>query len=378
VLIINGDAAGGDSGLYVRTALEQGRAPVFKVDATPMSRVNASSFERRSLVILNDASSIPGSTDDLLKRFVEQGGGLFVAIGEHSPWAAGTSPLLPGTIGARVDRPLGAQGTLGYLDHSHPIFELFKQPRSGDFTAARFDRYRTLTPAPTDRVLAKFDDGAPALVERRVGSGRVIAFTSTLDRSWNSLPATAVFVPLVELAARYLAQYEDPAAWYTVGRMLDVSAPVGQIVREGAAIDAKAAPRKPSGVVDTPSGAQTKLGEGGSPSIRLDEQGFYSVRMQGTGERRPFAVAVNLDPAESDLTPMEPNEFVTSATGRPAAITAMGQSLEHPELTPQDVEKKQRLWWYLLLAGALALFGEALLSNRLSGRAGTRMVLARK
>jgi hypothetical protein len=188
------------------------------------------------------------------------------------------------------------------------------------------------------------------------------------------LPATAVFVPLVELAARYLAQYEDPAAWYTVGRMLDVSAPLGQIVREGAASDTKSAPRKPSGVVDAPSGTQAKLGEGGSPAIRLEEQGFYSVRMQGTGERRPFAVAVNLDPSESDLTPLEPNEFVTSATGRPAAVTAMGQSLEHPELTPQDVEKKQRMWWYLLLAGALALLGEAMLSNRLSGRFGAGLL----
>jgi len=48
----------------------------------------------------------------------------------------------------------------------------------------------------------------------------------------------------------------------------------------------------------------------------------------------------------------------------------MGQSLEHPELTPQDVEKKQRVWWYLLLAGALALLGEAMLSNRLARRFG--------
>jgi len=55
---------------------------------------------------------------------------------------------------------------------------------------------------------------AAAVVERRVGSGRVIAFTSTLDDSWNVFPTKPVFVPFVQLAARYLAHYDDPAAWY--------------------------------------------------------------------------------------------------------------------------------------------------------------------
>jgi hypothetical protein len=88
--------------------------------------------------------------------------------------------------------------------------------------------------------------------------------------------------------------------------------------------------------------------------------------MQGTGERRPYVVAVNLDPAESDLTPMEPTEFVVTATGRAAAIPLSGQSLEHPELTPADVEKRQSVWWFLLLAGAITLAVEGFLSNRLS------------
>ncbi len=89
--------------------------------------------------------------------------------------------------------------------------------------------------------------------------------------------------------------------------------------------------------------------------------------MQGTGERRPFEVAVNQDPSESDLTPLDPPQFVASATGR-AAVTATGQSLEHPDLTPEDIEKKQSLWWYLFAAGVIALLAESVLSNRLSAR----------
>ena len=71
---------------------------------------------------------------------------------------------------------------------------------------------------------------------------------------------------------------------------------------------------------------------------------------------------------------MNPTEFVTAATGRPAAVSNAGQSLEHPELTPADIEKKQRIWWFLLLAGAAALLAEAVLSNRLSQKFGAGLL----
>ncbi len=151
--------------------------------------------------------------------------------------------------------------------------------------------------------------------------------------------------------------------------MLDISVPLGALVREGSAGDTKSAPRKESGIVMAPGGAQQTLGEGGSPSVNLTEQGFYAVRIQGMGERRPFQVAVNLDPSESDLSALPPQEFARTATGR-AAVAPTGQSLENPELTPADIEKKQSTWWFLFLAGAMALLAETVLANRLSKRFG--------
>ena len=104
---------------------------------------------------------------------------------------------------------------------------------------------------------------------------------------------------------KYLGQYEEPSAWYTVGRMLDISVPLGAIVREGTAGDIKDTTRKASAVVVSPSGKQNTMGEGGSQTIELAEQGFYSIRMQGTGERRPYEVAVNLDPFRTQSGAMD-------------------------------------------------------------------------
>ena len=73
-------------------------------------------------------------------------------------------------------------------------------------------------------MLARFDDGAAAAAERRVGNGRVIVFGTSLDDSWNDLALKPVYLPLVHQLTKYLARYEPGAAWQTVGQVVDISA----------------------------------------------------------------------------------------------------------------------------------------------------------
>jgi hypothetical protein len=42
------------------------------------------------------------------------------------------------------------------------------------------------------------------------------------------------------------------------------------------------------------------------------------------------------------------------------------------------MEKKQSVWWFLVVAGAAALFGEAVLANRLSKRFGFGLLQTQK
>src|SRR5690606_19763503 len=89
--------------------------------------------------------------------------------------------------------------------------------------AARFYGYRRVTPAPDAQVLARFDDGAPALVGRSLGRGRVLVWTSTLDLFWSDLAIKPVYLPFVHQMARYLADYRDRPTWASVGQVIDLS-----------------------------------------------------------------------------------------------------------------------------------------------------------
>jgi hypothetical protein len=151
--------------------------------------------------------------------------------------------------------------------------------------------------------------------------------------------------------------------------MFDLSAAVASVVREGQAGAASAAALT-QGVIVSPAGEQTTLGAGGAASVALAQQGFYSVRLSGTGDRRPYAVAVNVDPAESDLASLPPAYFLAGVTGR--STVTRGESLDKTEMTPADMEKRQSIWWFLLVGGLAALLAEAVVSNRLSKRFNTR------
>jgi hypothetical protein len=361
VLILQPDGAA-DTALYLTAGLSRGQAPPFRTEVLPVSRFTPAALEGRAVVVLNDVAALSTAAAGALSRFVDQGGGLFLTLGGRAQ-PASDWPVMPGALGAAVDRTGFRGGTFGSPDYSHPIFDEFKDPRVATFANMRFFRYRRLTVGPDDRVLARFDDGAAAFVERRVGSGRVLAFTSTLDGDWNDLPRHAMFLPLLHETVKYLAQYGELEAWHTVGRMLDISVPVASIVREGQV--SRLPGTGGSGVVVSPAGRQTTLGSGGAPAIELTEQGFYSVRLPGTGDRRPFTVAVNLDPAESDLTPLQPADLLAAAIGE-GPTTATGPSMDRPALTPVDIEKRQSLWWFLLVAGLALLLAEAVLSNRQS------------
>jgi hypothetical protein len=344
-----------ESSLYLSKALAISTAPAFETDVMPVTRVTPNNFEKRSVIILNDVAFPPAAANGALKKFVERGGGLLIAAGEHTTWPQGETELMPGTLGSTVDRTAGRGATLGFLDHSHFVFEVFKAPRSGDFSAAQIYRYRTITPMQTpppggqaDRVLARFDDGAVAAAERKVGQGRVIVWASALDDSYSDLPRRPVYLPLVHQLVKYLAQFEPTRSWQTVGQVVDV---------------ASLTKARANWVVVTPSGK--RVAQNGP--LELDEQGVYDVRPSGGAVEgtQAQAIAVNIDPAEADLTPLDPGELVAAVTGH-AAPTAAPTPVENTAFDVKEAEKLQGMWWYLLLAGLLLLAAETVVSNRLS------------
>ena len=351
VLIIDSpDAA--DSSFYLSNALAIGKAPAFKVETAPASRVS-SGIAREA--VRRRSSTTPRCRSACPARCCAATSSTAAACWSRSASTPCGRPArrtcCPASSGAVVDRTAGRGATIGWRDYSHQVFEIFKAPRSGDFSAARVYRYRTLEPGPGDRVLARYDDGAVAAVERRVGTGRVIAWTTTLDREWSDLPQTPVFLPLVHQLVRYLAQYEQTTEWTTVGQVVDLSAMLKS---------------RADRIVMTPSGNRVTVASSEPGVVELNEQGVYEIRAAASrcvGPRR----AHRRQPRSGRIRPVgrrSPgagrSRHRTRRRPPPPARPAP------PRSRPADAEKQQGLWWYLLLAGMVLLAAETVIANRLS------------
>ncbi len=371
VLIVEPPRAPRDTSLYLQKALAIGSTPTFQVDMRQGETVASTDLDRHRVVILNDVAALSSGTD--LKNFVSKGGGLLAVLGERANWGSDSNDLLPAVPANTVDRQ-GRGGALAELDTSHPVLEIFKAPRSGNLSTARFFRYRAATlkpePAgdkegehgPANRVVARFDDGAIAMAERRIGSGHVMLWTSTLDDYWNDLAKQPVYLPFVHEVVRHLATYEEPANWLTIGEVIDP----GHLLRaSGLGMQSGT-----GAMVLTPSGQRMEQ-SGATTPVQLEQSGFYEVHGR-SNQAGTVSIAANVDTLESDLTVLDMQELSAALAGRPGSVNPA--SADNATITPEDQERRQNFWWYLLMAGIVLLGAETFISNRMKGPVeGTRI-----
>ena len=341
------DRGGSGPTLYLSRALAIGDAPRFETVTREPDALSDDDLRKSAAVVLNDVA-VSSPLARRLARYVEQGGGLFVITGSRASWPQDVD-VLPASLGVMVDRTRGDAARIGAIEYGHPVFEPFRAPRSGDFSSARIYAYRNVSATKNSQVLARFDAGAPAVLERRVGTGRVMLWASTVDTTWSDLPIKPVFLPFIHRTMEHLANYREPRPWLTIGQVLDpevAAGPKSETVQR---------------IVLTPSSKRVPVEDEGTDVMELTEQGFYEIR-SSKADSEVGVVAANVDPAESDLTPIDPKEIAAAAVGDPSGAEAA----KSVPLTPEAQEKNQRLWWYLLCAGIILLGADTLLSNRLA------------
>jgi hypothetical protein len=215
ILILEHPNSSASESIYLSQALSIGSEPPHVVDVKRATQFVPADLEGRSVVILNDAPFPRGAAGTQLREFLNAGGGLLVVTGPRTgpgSWPAEAADLLPGPIGTPVDRLADRGGTLSVTDYDHPVFDLFSTPRSGDFSQARYFRYRRVSDEGRADVLARFDDGSIALAEVSAGAGSVLVWASGLSNSWNDLPVQPVFLPTMHQLCTTSSELRSPTA----------------------------------------------------------------------------------------------------------------------------------------------------------------------
>jgi hypothetical protein len=334
------------------------------VDAVSPYRMTSASPQSLAisggLLIWNDVPGGSAATQKKLQDFVKAGGGLVVAVADSiqpSDFNRTFGSWLPVKIEESAvperfsrTRPVENYVLMTDVRMDHPIFRPFSRPNSGSFSSARFFRHARVTAGSGAEIPARFDNGDPALVSIPVEKGRVLIFASSADDSANDLPLKAVYAPFWQQILRYLENFQERRHWLDVG---DTMAPKKLLV--------DAALRQAKGNVDL-SGSIAVLDPArqrisvapGSDSIPLDKAGFYEIRAMQLNA----TVAVNPIARESDLTHGNAEEMTAGWISSKSASFAQDE-----RLSPEEEDSRQRIWSLLLIAAALFLLSELVLSN---------------
>jgi len=334
-------------------------APINYTESTTLP--SAAALQRYDVLILANVKQITAAEAERLKTYVNAGGGLIITLGDnvdsgvYQQHLGGTeNSLMPCTLMQAVGDPIGKDEfqVIASVDYRHPIFTPFSNPNHGDFGKGRFYRYFQTTPTSEGTVIAAFDDGNPAVLETIYGNGRVLCFTSTIDREWNDLPIHGVYLPFLHETIKYLAlKQAGKVPDYRVGDSVEYNGTQDSAGKEVAVFD--------------PDRKETRmtLNEQGNLFYENTEHpGIYSVHGSG---KSPHYFVINVDTAESDLTYRNPEELTSMLIGStevdraPAELTS-----EVKQQYREDVEENQGIATYLLLAVFALAITEMFLANR--------------
>ena len=313
---------------YLKTALETGGN---SVTAVKLSELDPRVLARYKWLLLDDLGTVNAALAASLTEYLQAGGAIFSALGERSQ-GLNTLPVTNQAV-----QPLSAYGqdqfhSVARIDGSHPVLA-----RSPGWHNVNISRAMVPQTGAADRVLITLAGGAPLLLEHRLGAGRLLLLTTSLDQSWSDLPVHSVFVTFMTETARYLGQA------YSLDRQRHAGDSILLQQSGGAA----------GQVLDPDGNSVLSLADTHtSRNVELRRTGIYELI---TPDRHSL-IAVNPDPRESDTTAISP-ELLDRWRAAGAQLPA---DAGVRRVQPVRIE----LWHGLLLLLVMIVLAESLLGNR--------------
>ena len=214
----------------------------------------------------------------------------------------------------------------------------------------RFRRYFKVTPRKDARVLLQLaGSGDPILVERPLGRGKVLLFTSTADRAWTDMVVHPAYLMMVQQTVTYLTRkpYETPVP-VSESVVFDLPA-------EG--VPAALPIRDPRGE-DIPVQVTDRDGHKAAVLASASQPGVYTVRWSQNAPM--LKVAVNVDPQESAIAVLRGKRLDTVLRKLPVRLIGEGQDVR---AAARESRLGLELWRTMLLVALAALAVEAVLGR---------------
>ena len=362
------DGSSGDAGRLVVAALmaraDGASGEDHRVRTVPWLSLPTENLNDVDVIVFADVPEVTGEQAKQLERFVRKGNGLVWFPGDNikaAAWneraASADTPLLPAMIRSKVETSdsLGAGKPLDSEITDHPVCMPLMSLPQDLLGETRFLRLMEVEALPNSVAVLQLAGGRrPILLEHALGRGQVFMFTTTAETTWNNMALTPVFPLVMQQIVTYLSgrEFERPR---TVGDSLALT-----YVDQPDANDA---------VFETPSGKSitVPVREVGGQFVALlenaPEDGYYTAHVSVQAPGLP--IAVNVDPAESDVACLPEPELRANLAGLGLGVASGDDELA---AVIEANRTGSSAWRFFMMAALVLLLLECLLADRMMAR----------
>lgn len=406
LLIVNGEPQPSfdDEVVFLQMALDptrEGRR--FKVDVKTPDTLPVDELLSYDAIFLCNCKDLTPEKVDKLKEFVKNGGGLFISLGNkafkdfYNEMYEDGKGLMPAKLteikGHEMEKVEQGEEPPTFLDKvrlDHPMFLIYRDPKEAmTLNKIPFAMYWGTEAVDENQVIATFADavGSAAVIEKPYGEGKVVLYTSTIDKEWTSFIKLAPYLPVMQETAKYLSSRPLNARNVFIGDSIHFRFPVEKWAAEmrlrhlepGQAGEVTISPEKPPKeqrivTVSYPMSRQVKDPTKPRRAADLRNEGIryaghYRLAypdMKEDGDKPLSYFAVNMGSADVDPTNLE------LAEGNLKRISREGLQSMYPSFNFQFFgENKQggsvippasNLWKMILIAVLTLLAMESILA----------------
>ena len=316
---------------YLTAAVETGQQG-YTVEPVAVNSLDPRTLQRYPWLIVDDLGIINDILAQAIIDYIDSSGAVFAALGEKSI-SLSSIPVLNTNVRSSL-LSASVPHSVARIDSSHPLLA-----ETSGWRDINVSRYLSFDMEDSLQTLVSLENGAPLVLEQKIGLGRLLLLTSSLDNKQNDIPIRPVFVNFMAEAAKYLSGDDQLKQNQIAGDYL-------QLVQTGSN----------AGQVIDPDGrnilslAETRRIQ----DIKLNRTGFYEIYTSDS----EALIAVNTDLRESELSIMNDE-----------AISAWRDALTNPQIStamtgPVNIEQESiELWHILLIVMGIVVLAESVIGN---------------
>ena len=324
VLIVDGDPSGifGKSeSFYLSKALSPGGSAISGVDVTVVDDTDfdSSDLSQYEVIFVANLYRITEARAEGLHEWAKNGGGLVLLLGDQIDEdvyndvlyknGSGLLPFKLSTVGG--DEKEEKWVYIKPEKENHPLFRFFEgdnrqlldQVKVFRWWNSELEESEDSISPPNVIASLTSDDNSPAIVERQIGKGRVLAITTPLDNDWNNFPENgASFLITAQELVRYMSKDMASEGMISVAEPIIYTVDVREYRQQAKLLRpgqndferVEALPQNKNNLKDL----EWTLGY-----EKTDKKGIYEIqfeRADGSGVHS-LAFAANIDTEESDL-----------------------------------------------------------------------------